>query len=49
MVLGYSCMMFVEFTEDQRPEIRMGCHERAIRFFSGVIETCFYVNIKNRI
>jgi transposase len=46
MVLGYSRMMYVEFTEDQRLETLMGCHERAMRFFGGVTATCLYDNMK---
>ncbi|MFD2170553.1 IS21 family transposase [Tumebacillus lipolyticus] len=46
MVLGYSRMMYVEFKEDQRLETLIGCHERAIRYFGGITETCLYDNMK---
>ena len=46
MVLGFSRSMFVEFTEDQRLETLMGCHERAMQFFGGITETCLYDNMK---
>ncbi|TCP55503.1 transposase [Tumebacillus sp. BK434] len=46
MVLGYSRMMYVEFTEDQRLETLIGCHERAMRYFGGITETCLYDNMK---
>ncbi|MFD2172301.1 IS21 family transposase [Tumebacillus lipolyticus] len=46
MVLGYSQMMYVEFTEDQRLETLIGCHERAMRYFGGITETCLYDNLK---
>jgi transposase len=31
MVLGYSRMMYVEFTEDEKLEPLMGCHVRAMQ------------------
>ncbi|PWK16141.1 IS21 family transposase [Tumebacillus permanentifrigoris] len=46
MVLGYSRMLYVEFTEDQRLETLMGCHERAMNYFGGITETCLYDNMK---
>jgi transposase len=46
MVLGYSRMMYVEFTEDEKLETLMGCHTRAIEYFGGITETCLYDNMK---
>jgi transposase len=46
MVLGYSRMMYVEFTEDERLETLMGCHLRAMHYFGGKTETCLYDNMK---
>ncbi|WP_268747729.1 IS21 family transposase [Cohnella kolymensis] len=45
-VLGYSRMMYVEFTEDERLETLMGCHTRAFGYFGGVTQTCLYDNMK---
>jgi transposase len=46
MVLGYSRMMYVEFTEDERLDTLMGCHLRAMQYFGGRTETCLYDNMK---
>lgn len=46
MVLGYSRMMYVEFTEDEKLETLMGCHNRAMDYFGGITETCLYDNMK---
>ncbi|GAB7389254.1 IS21-like element ISMac9 family transposase [Bacillaceae bacterium] len=46
MVLGYSRMMYVEFTEDQKLETLMGCHWRAMQYFGGITQTCLYDNMK---
>lgn len=46
MVLGYSRMMYVEFTEDEKLETLMGCHLRAMQYFGGTTETCLYDNMK---
>lgn len=46
MVLGYSRMMYVEFTENERLETLMGCHLRAMQYFGGRTETCLYDNMK---
>lgn len=46
MVLGYSRMMYVEFTENERLEALMGCHLRAMQYFGGRTETCLYDNMK---
>lgn len=46
MVMGYSRKMFVEFTEDEKIETLIGCHERALRYFGGVPETILYDNMR---
>lgn len=46
MVLGYSRMMYVEFTEDEKLDTLMGCHLRAMQYFGGTTETCLYDNMK---
>lgn len=46
MVLGYSRMMYVEFTENERLETLIGCHLRAMQYFGGRTETCLYDNMK---
>jgi len=46
MVLGYSRMMYVEFTEDEKLETLMGCHLRAMQYFGGTTQTCLYDNMK---
>jgi transposase len=47
MTLGYSRMMYVEFTFrcDTRAFIR--CHINAFAFFGGVVKTCLYDNLKS--
>lgn len=46
MVLGYSRMMYLEFTEDEKLDTLMGCHVRAMQYFGGITETCLYDNMK---
>jgi transposase len=46
MVLGYSRMLYVEYTENERLETLMGCHLRAMQYFGGRTETCLYDNMK---
>lgn len=46
MILCYSRMMYVEFTEDEKLETLMGCHVRAMEYFGGVTRTCLYDNMK---
>ncbi|WP_166246135.1 IS21 family transposase [Paenibacillus turpanensis] len=46
MVLGYSRMMYLESTEDEKLETLMGCHERAMDYFGGITDTCLYDNMK---
>nr|WP_256710628.1 DDE-type integrase/transposase/recombinase [Paenibacillus sp. FSL H8-0548] len=33
MVLGYSWTLYVEFTEDEKVETLIGCHERIMGYF----------------
>ncbi|WP_217362230.1 DDE-type integrase/transposase/recombinase [Cohnella herbarum] len=46
MVLGYSRMLYVEFTENERLDTLMGCHLRVIQYFSDRTQTCLYDNMK---
>jgi transposase len=46
MVLGYSRMMYVEFTEDEKLETLIGCHLRAFEYFGGRPEVLLYDNMK---
>lgn len=46
MVLGYSRTLYVEFTEDEKVETLIGCHERAMDYFGGITRTCLYDNMK---
>ena len=46
MILGYSRMKYVEFTEDEKNDTLIGCHERAFQFFGGVTETILYDNMR---
>lgn len=46
MVLGYSRMLYVEFTEDEKLDTLMGCHLRAMQFFGGRPEVILYDNMK---
>lgn len=46
MILGYSRMQYVEFTEDEKLETLIGCHERAFKYFGGIPETILYDNMK---
>ncbi len=45
-VLGYSRMMYVEFTENEQLETLMGCHLRAMAYFGGRTATILYDNMK---
>jgi transposase len=47
MVLGYSRMAYVVFTEDMRQETWQRCHEKAFAYFGGVPETILYDNLKS--
>ncbi|MCU6796807.1 IS21 family transposase [Paenibacillus sp. WQ 127069] len=46
MVLGYSRMLYVEYTEDEKVETLIGCHERTMTYFGGITRTCLYDNMK---
>lgn len=46
MVLGFSRMLYVEFTENERLDTLMGCHLRAMQYFGGRTRTCLYDNMK---
>lgn len=46
MVLCYSRMIYVEFTEDEKIDTLMGCHVRAMQYFGGITQTCLYDNMK---
>jgi transposase len=46
MVLGYSRMMYLEYTEDEKLETLIGCHERAMDYLGGITKTCLYDNMK---
>lgn len=46
MILGYSRIKYVEFTEDEKIDTLIGCHERAFQFFGGVAETILYDNMR---
>ena len=46
MIMGYSRQKYLEFTEDEKIDTLIGCHERAFEFFGGVPETILYDNMK---
>ena len=46
MILGYSRISYVEFTEDEKINTLLGCHERAFQFFGGIPETILYDNMR---
>jgi transposase len=46
MIMGHSRRQYVEFTEDEKLDTLIGCHERAFTFFGGVPETILYDNMK---
>ncbi|MFC4766976.1 IS21 family transposase [Effusibacillus consociatus] len=46
MVLGYSRMMYLEFTEDEKLDTLIGCHVRAFEYFGGRPEVVLYDNMK---
>ncbi|WP_126425793.1 DDE-type integrase/transposase/recombinase [Brevibacillus marinus] len=49
MVLDYSCMMYLEFTEDEKLETIINCHKRAIEYFGGCTEVILYDNRKTAV
>lgn len=46
MIMGYSRKQYVEYTENERIDTLIGCHERAFAFFGGVPQTILYDNMK---
>ncbi len=46
MILGYSRMSYVEFTEDEKINTLLECHGRAFQFFGGIPETILYDNMR---
>ena len=46
MIMGYSRQKYAEYTEDEKLETLIGCHERAFKFFGGTAETILYDNMK---
>jgi transposase len=46
MVLGYSRLMYLEFTEDEKLDTLIGCHLRAFEYFGGCTEVMLYDNMK---
>ncbi|WP_082063059.1 DDE-type integrase/transposase/recombinase [Paenibacillus sp. IHBB 10380] len=46
MVLGYSRTLYVGYTEDEKVQTLIGCHERAMAYFGWITRTCLYDNMK---
>lgn len=46
MIMGYSRHKYLEFTQDEKIDTLIGCHERAFEFFGGVSDTILYDNMK---
>ncbi len=46
MVLSYSRMMYLEFTEDEKLDTLISCHQRAFEYFGGCTEVMLYDNMK---
>lgn len=46
MTMGHSRAMYLEFTENQKFETLIGCHDRAFAYLGGVPETILYDNMK---
>ncbi|WP_085521582.1 IS21 family transposase [Tuberibacillus sp. Marseille-P3662] len=49
MVLGYSRMKYVEFTDSMNLETLMKCHMNAFAYFNGVPEQILYDNMKTAV
>ncbi len=47
MLLSYSRVPFVYFTDSMRQEIWQSCHEKAFAYFGGVPQTILYDNLKS--
>lgn len=45
-VLGYSRMLYIEFTDNMRYDTLESCHRNAFRFFGGVPREVLYDNMK---
>ena len=45
-MLGYSRQIYLEFTEDEKVETLIGCHELARHYFGGMTKTCLYDNMR---
>lgn len=46
MVLGFSRMIYLEFTDNEKLDTLIGCHLRAMEYFGGRTATCLYDNMK---
>lgn len=46
MVLGYSRMLYVEFTEDEKLSTLIRCHNNAFEYFGGYCKEGLYDNMK---
>lgn len=46
MVLGYSRMIYLEFTEDEKLDTLIGCHLRGLQYFGGRPDVILYDNMK---
>jgi len=46
MIMGHSRKTYLEFTENEKMETLIGCHERAFQYFGGLPETILYDNMK---
>lgn len=49
MTLGYSRMVYVEFTLSQKMEHFLGCHQNAFEYFGGVPEKVMVDNLKSAV
>ncbi len=47
MVLGYSRIAFVYFTDNMRQDTFQDCHVKAFEYFGGVTKTILYDNLKS--
>lgn len=45
-VLGYSRMLYIEFTDNMRYDTLESCHRNAFSFFGGVVQEVLYDNMK---
>lgn len=49
MVLCYSRKLYVEFTQSEKFEQFIRCHENAFKFFEGVPKECWYDNLTSAV